>query len=252
MTKKLGQVLAMVTDQTTLSKRRLNEAHHALQRSAMLEGIQKDYEPRFEDGLQLPSEGTRVQATVQEMIDATREALVDLFDIVAARDFTNGPRDGVGPVADVVVDGTTLVTQAPVPYLLWLEKQVIDLLTFAQKLPTLDAAVEWSAPDPRGVFKSPVVDTHRTEKRPAKLELFAPTDKQPGQAHVYEETQVVGTWHQVKFSGHTTPRIKADLVDRLEKLKAALHGAREEANRVDAIEPEPGHALVDYIFGPRS
>lgn len=248
MTKQLGQVLAMESDQRVLSRRRISEAHHALQRSGMMEGLQKDYTPRFEDGLELPSEGTRVMVTVQEMIEETHRALVDLFDITAARDYTNGPRDTEGPVADVKVGDEVLLEKAPVPYLLWLEKQIVDLLTFAQKLPVLDAAIEWTGPDPRGVYQSPPIETQRLERMPAKLVTFEPTKDHPGQAHIYEETKVVGTWRTVKFSGHTRPQVKADLIDRLEKLKAAVHGAREKANRVDAIEPRHGAVLADYIF----
>lgn len=46
--------------------------------------------------------------------------------------------------ADVVVDGTVLLPQVPVPYLLFLEKQLTDLHTFVRKLPVLDASEAWT------------------------------------------------------------------------------------------------------------
>lgn len=248
MPKYLGQILAMEKQTRDKTRRRLTDAHHGLDHQAMLMGITKEYEPAIDDGEQLPPEGTLVQVTVKEMIDRTRDALVKLFDITAARDFTNGP-GAEGPVADVIVGEQVLIEKAPVPYLLWLEKQLEGLTTFAAKLPVLDAAKEWELDEPRGVYRTPVTWTARQTRVPKSLIAAPATKEHPAKVHIYEEAVTVGKWKTVHYSGAVKPSERAELLQRIERLQEAVHVAREKANRSVAVEPEFGERLVSYIFG---
>jgi hypothetical protein len=247
-TRRLNQVLAIEKDIRQATMRKLTDAHHALQRPGMLEGIDKTYRPRDDDGVQLPPELGRVQATVTEMIEATREALVDLFDVTAARDFSNGPGDS-GAVADVVVGDQVLIEKAPVAYLLWLERQLDNLHTFATKLPVHDPSTRWTLRDPRGVYQSEPVQTTRTEKQLRSIELSPATKEHKAQVHPYEEHVVVGFWTTVKLTGSIPIAERAALVQRIDRLRQAVHSARETANSVEAADPAPGTRLVSYIFG---
>lgn len=246
MPKYLGQIVAIEKDVRRTTAQQLAAARHPLDAPAMLEGISREYQPRDDDGEQLPSEGVRVQATVAELVDSTRDALVRLLDVTAARDFTNASGTAV---ADVRVDGEVLIEAAPVPYLLWLEKQLAELEALARRLPTHDPATEWTLEDPRGVYKSTPVRTARQVQQPRANVIVPPTEKHPAQVQTWGENVMVGTWTTVKKTGAIPVADQARLVQRIQALQRAVHLAREEANRVEAIEPAIGARVLEYIFG---
>lgn len=249
MPKYLGQVVAIEKDVRQSTARQLTNAHHALQKPAMLEGISREYQPRIDPedgGEQLPPEHQRVQATVAEMIAGTREALSRLFDVTAARDFTNASGDAV---ADVQVGDTVLIVAAPVPYLLWLEKQLTDLETFARKLPTHDPATDWTLEEPRGVYRATPVQTARSTQVPRANVIVPATERHPAQVQQYAENVMVGTWTTTKKTGAIPVAEQAALVQRIQALQRAVHLAREEANRVEAIEPAIGARVLQYLLG---
>jgi hypothetical protein len=251
MTKYLGQAVAILKDVSTATKRELTDAHHALQKPDMLTGISREYFPVDEEnGERFPSESKRVHVTVEEMVRATTRHLARLFDATAVRDFTNGPSNGDGATADVVVDGNVLVEHAPVPYLLWLERQLDDLHKFATSLPTLDSAMTWELDDPvRGVYRSEVIETVRQVQQPRAHVLYEATEKHPAQVQAYQENVVVGKWRTVRYSGATTEQRRSEIVDRVRTVQRAVHEAREQANRTEVVQPEVGRRVLDFVFG---
>jgi hypothetical protein len=60
------------------------------------------------------------------------------LDLAATQDFANTEAK-----ASVVVDGQTILTDVPVPYLLFLEKQLQDVKTFVLSLPVLSIDKDW-------------------------------------------------------------------------------------------------------------
>lgn len=249
MPRYLGQAVAIEADTRKSVMRELTDAHHALAKPAMIEGLERTYRKRFDEDADLPSEGTRVQATVREMVDATRTSLARLFDVTAARDFTNGPSGPADAVADVMVGDTVLVAGAPVPYLLWLEKQLDGLLTFARKLPTHDPSTTWELEDPRGVYRSaPIVNARQVQVPKANV-IVPPTDHHPAQVATYTENVVTGWWTQTRLTGAIPIAERAALVQRVESLQRAVKLAREQANRAEAIQPHIGDRIMQYLFG---
>ncbi|GGA55905.1 hypothetical protein [Okeania sp. KiyG1] len=119
---RLNQIIAIEKGIKSRSVQELAEAQKALQKPALLSGISRTYRPKDEEGEQLPPESKRVEVKAEEIIRKTSEVLTKLFDVTATKDWTNCTAR-----ADVVVDGQTLLTQAPVSYLLFLEKQFADL-----------------------------------------------------------------------------------------------------------------------------
>src|SRR5262249_23174404 len=136
---RLNQIIAIEKGVKTRSQKELTEAHHALQKPALLAGLSRTYRPKDEEGDPLPPEATKVQIKAEEIIRRTADILVELFDVTATKDYTN-----CNARADVVVDGKVLLSSVPVTYLLFLEKQLVDLHTFIKKLPVLDASESWS------------------------------------------------------------------------------------------------------------
>src|SRR3954467_2151941 len=116
---RLNQIVAVEKGIKGRSFQELTEAHHALQKSGLLSGISRTYRPKDEEGEQLPPESTRVQVKADDAIRKTVEILTELFDVTATKDWAN-----CKATANVVVDGNTLVSDVPVTYLLFLEKQL--------------------------------------------------------------------------------------------------------------------------------
>lgn len=240
---KLNQIIAVEKSIKSKSYADLTEAHHQLQKSALLSGLSRNYRPKDDEGERLPPESTRVQVRAQDVIRRTAEVLTELFDVVATKDWAN-----CDARADVVVDGNVLLVQAPVTYLLFLEKQLVDLHTFVKKLPVLDPSETWVEDSAQNCYATEAVETVRTKKVPRNHVKAEATDKHPAQVDVYYEDIAVGYWRIVKFSGALPARRVASLLERVEKLQRAVKFAREEANAIEAKSQKPGAAIFAYLF----
>jgi hypothetical protein len=135
---RLNQIIAVEKGIKSRSFAELTEAHHGLQKTALLAGISRTYQPKDEEGEQYPAESTRVQVRAEDVLRETAATLTRLFDVTATKDWANCVAK-----ADVKVDGNVLLADVPATYLLFLEKQLTDLHTFVTKLPVLDAGESW-------------------------------------------------------------------------------------------------------------
>ena len=144
---KLNQIIAVEKGVKSKAHQDLTAAHHGLQKAGLLAGISRTYQPKDEEGEQLPPESTPVQLKAEDVLRETAKTLTRLFDVTATKDWANCTAR-----ADVTVDGRVLVSDVPVSYLLFLEKQLIDVNTFVRKLPVLDASEAWprTRPPTRG------------------------------------------------------------------------------------------------------
>jgi hypothetical protein len=240
---RLNQIVAVEKGIKSRSFQELTDAHHALQKSSLLSGISRTYRPKDEEGEQLPPESTKVQVKGEETIRQTAEILTKLFDVTATKDWANCTAK-----ADIKVDGTTLIEGVPVSYLLFLEKQLVDLLTFVRKLPVLDAAESWDYDASADCWATDPVQTVRTKKIPRNHVKAEATEKHPAQVEVYYEDVTVGYWKTVKFSGALPAKRINELVERVEKLQQAVKFAREEANNTEVTQQKTGSAIFGYLF----
>jgi len=216
-----------------------------LQKPAQLAGIARTYRPKDEEGEQFPPEATRVQVKGDGIIRRTLEILTELFDVTATKDWAN-----IHAHADVALDGQVLIKDAPVSYLLFLEKQLVDLHTFVKKLPVLDASESWTFDASADSYATEPMQTVRTKKIPRNHVKAEATDKHPAQVEVYYEDVVVGYWRTVKFSGALPAQRVNELLTRVERLQQAVKYAREEANNTEVTEQKVGAQLLGYLFGP--
>src|SRR5262249_29127565 len=143
-----------------------------------------------------PPESKQVQLKVQEVVERISKHLVELFDVVATQDWANCEAKG-----DVKVAGRTLLAGAPVTHLLFLEKQLVDLTTFIEKLPTLDPGERWEFNPAQDCYASEPFQTTRTKKVPKSHIKYEATKEHPAQVEMYFEDVTAGTWTTVKFSG---------------------------------------------------
>ena len=243
MAKKLNQIIAVEKNVKSRALQDLTEAHHSLQKTALLAGISRTYRPKDEEGEQLPPEATKVQIKSEEIIRKTSETLSKLFDVVATKDWANCQAK-----ANVVVDGQTLLSNVPATYLLFLEKQLVDLHTFIKKLPVLDAAETWAFDQSADCWATEPVLTTRTKKVPRNHVKAEATEHHPAQVEVYYEDVTVGNWRTIKFSGSLPARRVNELLARVEKLQEAVKFAREEANSLEVEDVKTGEAVLGYLF----
>lgn len=240
----LNKVVAVEKSVKSDVYRKFSDLHHKVQKAPLLSGISRVYRSKDDDGDILPPEETRVQVRAQEVIDEATEILTKLFDVIATKDWGNTQAR-----ADVVVDGRVLVKDAPVTYLIFLEKQLNDLKTFIEKLPVLDASEVWQWDENQACFATQAIDTHRTKKVPRVLVKYEATEHHPAQTEVWQEDVVVGFWRTIKFSGALPKQRIKTLLGRVEKLSQAVKFAREEANAHKVEEQRVGRPVLDWIFG---
>ncbi|MFJ8748152.1 hypothetical protein ACIREO_02230 [Streptomyces sp. NPDC102441] len=241
---KLNQIIAVEKGVKSKSLQDITAAHHKVQKPALLAGISRTYQPKDEEGEQLPPESARVQIKAEEALRDMSASLTRLFDVTATKDWAN-----CSARADVTVDGRTVVSEVPVSYLLFLEKQLTDLHTFVKKLPVLDASESWSLDPSTDWWKTDPVRTIRTKKVPRNHVKAEATDKHPAQVDVYYEDVPIGYWTTVKFSGALPARRVNELLERVEKLQHAVKFAREEANGAEVTDRLVGDAVFGYLFG---
>lgn len=244
MTTKLNQILAIEKGVKTRVYSEFTDLHKATQKSALMNGFHKTYQPRHEEGETYPPERQKVQYNHTDVIKRVAVILAELFDITATKDFAN-----CSAKADVVIDGQPLLKDVPATYLLFLEKQLSDLQTFFTKMTEIDPAEDWS-PDPSsGLYKTEPTRTQRTQKVQRPIVLYDATEHHPAQTQLITEDVVVGSWNTVKFSGAISAPAKKQIIERIEKLSKAVKFAREQANTQEVERKHLGKEVFDYLFG---
>lgn len=245
MATKLNGLLAVEKGAKNNYNDSITSAYHRIEKLDLFAGISRVYEPKDEDGDVFPAESTLVQTSAEDLFEKTAKTWGRLLDVVASKDNTNQAAK-----ADIKVGDIVIATNVPVTYLVWLEKQLVDLHTFVRKMPVLDQAFVWS-PAPNvgeGIYATPVVQTFKSKKIPKSFEKSPATDKHPAQVETYYEDVVVGTWNTTKFSG-ALPQARIDeLKEKVELLQDAVKLARETANSIDVVDLKIGDPIFDYLL----
>lgn len=240
---KLNQLIAIESGVKTKAERAFTDLHHLVAKSPLLNGISRTYQPKNDEGDKLPSESTLVQVKVADVLASVADELKRLFDVTLTKETANAKAK-----ADVVVEGAALLKDVPVTYLLFLEKKLVDIYTFINKLPVLDPASEWTEDSNNGVWRTPPVQTVKTKKIPCNWVKAEATDKFPAQVEIFHEDVIVGTWTKVDYSGAIPQSRKAEILARVEKLQTAVKFAREEANGIDVEDKKVAEKVFGYLF----
>ncbi len=240
---KLNQIIAIEKGVKRSADKKVMKAEKSFARKELLHGISRTYQPRDDDGEVLPAESKLVQVRVSEGLSSVSEALTELFDITLTKDRANQ-----SACADVVIDGEVLVKDAPVSFLLFLEKQLGDMLGFVRALPTLDPGEKWDFDPNTDAYTTEVVRTTRTKKVPRNHVKAEATEHHPAQVEVYYEDIVVGHWNTIKFSGAVPATRVQEIARRIELLQRAVKFAREEANSMEVEQYKVGERVLDYLF----
>jgi hypothetical protein len=240
---KQGQILALEKTARGFAESTITKSHHVMQKDVLLNGISRTYQPKSDDGDQLPSERTLVQVRVHEEIEKVSAALARAFDLTATKELTN-----TVVKADVVVDGTVLLRDVPGTVLLALERELVNIDTFVSKLPTLDMAEEWQYDETKNAYATPPTQTVKNKKVLKSVVLYEATKEHPAQVREFTEDVMVGTWTQIKYSGALPAKEVADMKSRVRALRDAVQVARQLANTAEAKDLKVGSTLLDYVF----
>jgi len=241
---KLNQIIAVEKGVKSKANREFTTLHREVTKAALLQGLSRVYYPKDEEnGDKLPSESTLVQVKAENVISRVSETLTNLFDVTLTKEKANG-----AATADVKVDSKTILSSVPVTYLLFLEKQLVEIHDFVSKLPTLDPSQEWTFDAAQGQYTTGVTETVRSKKVPKTFVKYEATKEHPAQVEIFHEDIIVGTWSKREFSGALPATRVNDLITRVEALQTAVKFAREEANNTEITDAKAGKAVFDYLF----
>jgi len=245
---KLNQIIAIEKGIKSRVCKEVSKMHNLIQKPELFNGMAKVYQPIDEEDIQsesLPPESKKVQLIATEVLNDLAKEKSEYYDVTARKDWTNNVAK-----ADVVVDGEILIADAPVTYLLTLEKELVDVRTFIEHLPILDTSEDWHFDISSGLSKTKETQTHRTKKKAKAIVLHPPTKEHPAQTQLVSEDILVGYWNTVKHSGAISRKDKVQLLEKAETLVNAVKEAREAANDVEEIRaPKIGQTIFGYLFG---
>jgi len=197
---------------------------------------------------QLSDEISVLDRTVSEVLDATQREIADYFNISFMKDSGNQTA-----VANLVVDGVTIVEDAPVTWLLGMESKLKAIRKFLGSIPVLQAGQDWvidplhAKPD---VYKiANPEESYRTRKEIQHKVLYDATDSHPAQIESWNDTINTGIIKKTNWSGMWAPARKNELLKRLDLLTAAVKQARQRANSSSVTEDRRTDAVTDYLFG---
>lgn len=239
---KLHQLLALAQGQKQRAQQHLTKFYQQVQKPDPFTGVIKTYQPKDEEGEQLPGESLRVQQNAYTLLGDLREALKPMYKIVGDIDRTN-----LGATADVILHGNVILADAPVSTLLWLEKQLADMRTVLERIPTLNPEFVWTWDEDAGVWTTPERVTVRSKKVPRNHVKAEATDKHPAQVEVYHEDVNVGTWHMRGLSAAMRPAEIQTMKKNLEEVRDAVKDARERANAVE-VQPFDASVILEHVF----
>lgn len=244
---KLNQIIAVRGGVKNRVSDAVTKQYHALQKAGpLMSGHARTYKPLDEEGFVFPPEHQEVQVKAEWVLAEVQKDLVELFDLTAALDWTNQKAN-----ADIVLLGdnpVTLLTNVPVTYMMFLEKQLSDLDSMVRRLPVLDPGEVWEY--------DPNTDNHRTApvitvktKKTARNHVKAPaTERFAAQVEMYYEDVPVGQWSTVKFSGALPAQKVNKMLMRIDALRRAVKFAREQANLATVTPISVGQRILDFVF----
>lgn len=78
---RLSQIIAVEKGVKSDATRRITDLHRDVQKQPLLSGIARTYQPRDDDGDQLPGESTKVQIKAGEVLQEVAATLTRLFSL---------------------------------------------------------------------------------------------------------------------------------------------------------------------------
>ncbi len=239
---KLNQLIAVVGGLKARTEATAKEVYHALQQGARFSGLKKTYLPKDDEGEVYPGETVPVELQAEDLLERAAKAWVEAFDAVLSQDDANCQAR-----ADVKVDGQLIVSDVPVTYLLFLEKQLTNVRNVMAALPVLDPVKSWDYSEEAACFlAAPLVRT-KTKKVKRYQVVSEATEQHPAQVAADVEDIVEGNWSTIESSGAMTQDRKNALMRNATLLIDAVKVAREEANGMSITQRQVAKELFEFL-----
>lgn len=243
----LAQILAIESGEKNKTEKEFTELHRKAEQPKLYDGRVRNYRPADENGVEEPDELQNVQLRAKEVLEEVAKLLVGSWNLTATKDWANA---GMARADVKLENGKLLIKDAPVTYLLWLEKKLNDIHTFIEKMPILDPSEVWKWSNEKNCYTTEQTWTNRTKKVMRNHQKAPATDKHPAQVEVYTEDVVIGRYQATKFSGALPAKEKEDLLQRARELKKAVLFARESANSTMVEKLNIAGPLFEYLLTP--
>lgn len=241
-TMKLSQAVALDAGERTAVQKAITELHHRSTKPDLYTGTRRLFKASVEDQEELPPEAKKVQLTADTALEDLKTALGSWWDHVFTKDAGNAAVS-----AAIDIDGLKL-ENLPVPFVIWMEKQLTDVQTFVEKLPILDPAYNWTFDPNEGVYKTDSLKKTSTKKVPQVIVKYEATTEHPAQTELLHVDKVVGTWETTNLSGAIDGARKKEILGRIARLREAFALAREEANSKDIQARSLSNDVFKYIL----
>lgn len=244
----LSQAVALAVNRSGSAEKDTTQHYHLFQKPDIFNGHNKLFKPTKFDGDNNPVDPQpdsvkTVQYKVRDILSATAASLSSMMDAVATRDFGNSVATG-----DIVIEGVKVISNAPVPFLLYLEQQLTDLHTEAQKIPTLSLDKDWKFDQQSGMWKAATVTTNRERQIDTPTIVVEGNDKHPAQWTMVKRPEITGQWEHTDVSGALPLTEKQAIIDRIRQVKEAVVSAREQANSTKVAPQSLAGPILDFCL----
>ncbi|WP_188279294.1 hypothetical protein [Streptomyces sp. CBMA29] len=221
-------------------------ANEQFQNATSLEGERAAFAPsEAPESEHLPPENTRVQTVAAHLIRDCANAWEEFFNTVATKEWGNCEPHARANV--VAPDGTVIIEDAPLPFLIRIEKLLDDVRRLVEKIPVLPASEEWVA-ESGGIWSTAATETTFTQKIPRAVVGLPATPEHPAEVRWYDREILLGIWSTVRFHGGIPAGRKQEFLDRIDALRNAARDAIYYANNVDVEKRTVGKDIIAYIF----
>ncbi len=244
---KLNQVIAVEKGLKNRVETERTAHYHTLQKPALFNGMNKTYQPLKEDGDTVPPESKKVQQFATDILASVKTLMTELWDVTATKDYAN-----CAATADVEIDGKMLVKDAPVTFLLFLEKEMVNVRTLINHVPTLAPDETWTQDTNSSLWKTEKTEKMRTQKVQKAIVMYPATVEHPAQTQLVSEDINVGTWIEQKLSSGIPESQKRAWLEKVDQVITAVKKARTAANMVPAPDKKVAKPVFDWVFGSGS
>jgi hypothetical protein len=254
---KQHELLAIETDINGKTNVMLNESAKVFDQSSKFDEFTKTYRA-FDDGdKDIPeAERKKMTTTVDERLKYLTKSLTASINILCSKEATNQEAK-----SDIIIrdeDGNveaTLAKDVPVCALLQLEKRFTEYRKLYVRIPTFNTDTLWvkglNAEGEECYVEKESRLNIRTVTETVNEE-FDPNPVKGSDKYKLETRQVKvnkprGEYTTVTKTGRISPKEKANLLERVDKVLAAIKIARANANSIDVKEMNIGKSLLDFI-----
>lgn len=186
--------------------------------------------------------------TCKEELALAKPSFAAILNATFFQDFANN-----SATADIIIDGQTIASSVPAVTLLAVERELTRFLEVFSKCPTHRPGTSWKPKETaalQGVWEAehPAIEK-KGEKVVKPFVLSQATEHHPAQVDKMTTDVPVADVVTIEETGTLSPREKADIITRVNKLLLATQEAltRANSNTVE-LPPGIGPALANYVL----